>query len=32
MAERGRKAVIEKYNWNQDGEVLLNLYRKLLPK
>jgi glycosyltransferase involved in cell wall biosynthesis len=31
MADRGKKAVIEKYNWNQDGEVLLNLYRKLLP-
>jgi glycosyltransferase involved in cell wall biosynthesis len=32
MAVQGKKAVIEKYNWDQDGEVLLNLYRKFLPR
>jgi glycosyltransferase involved in cell wall biosynthesis len=32
MAVRGKKAVVEKYNWDQDGEVLLNLYRKFLPR
>jgi glycosyltransferase involved in cell wall biosynthesis len=30
MAARGKSAVIEKYNWNVDSEVLLNLYRKFL--
>jgi glycosyltransferase involved in cell wall biosynthesis len=30
MAIRGNKAVVEKYNWNADSEVLLNLYREFL--
>jgi len=29
MASNGKKAVIGKYNWNNDGQVLLNLYKKL---
>jgi len=27
MAVKGKNAVIEKYNWNVDSEVLLNLYK-----
>jgi len=27
MAQKGRKAVTEKYNWNFDSKVLLNLYQ-----
>jgi glycosyltransferase involved in cell wall biosynthesis len=30
MAVSGNKAVIEKYNWNVDSEVLLNLYKEFL--
>lgn len=30
MASKGKSAVIEKYNWNVDSEVLLNLYREFL--
>ncbi len=30
MAARGKNAVIEKYNWNADSEVLLNLYKEFL--
>jgi glycosyltransferase involved in cell wall biosynthesis len=29
MAARGKNAVVEKYNWAVDSEVLLNLYREL---
>jgi glycosyltransferase involved in cell wall biosynthesis len=29
MASKGRKAVEEKYNWKFDGEVLINLYKKI---
>lgn len=30
MGERGRRAVQEKYNWNRESEVLLDLYQRLL--
>jgi glycosyltransferase involved in cell wall biosynthesis len=30
MAAKGRNAVIEKYNWNVDSNVLLNLYKEFL--
>jgi len=30
MGENGRKAVIEKYNWENEGEKLLNLYMEIL--
>jgi len=30
MGKRGRKAVLEKYNWEREAEKLLDLYRKLL--
>ena len=30
MGRRGRKAVEESYNWEQEGNKLINLYRKLL--
>lgn len=30
MATKGRKAVIERYNWKIDSEVLLNLYKKFI--
>jgi len=30
MGENGRKAVLEKYNWEIEGEKLLKLYNKLL--
>jgi glycosyltransferase involved in cell wall biosynthesis len=30
MAAGGKNAVIEKYNWNRDSEVLLNLYKEFI--
>lgn len=30
MGERGRKAVIERYNWNNESQKLLQMYRELL--
>jgi glycosyltransferase involved in cell wall biosynthesis len=30
MGKRGRKAVLEKYNWEREAEKLLEFYRKLL--
>ena len=30
MGENGRKAVLEKYNWEKESEKLLSLYRNLL--
>ena len=30
MGRRGRKAVLEKYNWDKESEKLLGLYQKLL--
>ncbi len=30
MAVKGKNAVIEKYNWNVDSEVLLNLYQEIV--
>jgi glycosyltransferase involved in cell wall biosynthesis len=30
MGKRGRRAVVEKYNWEREAEKLLDLYRKLL--
>lgn len=30
MGMRGRKAVIEKYNWDKEGEKLINLYQEVL--
>jgi len=30
MGENGRKAVLEKYNWQKEGEKLIELYEKLL--
>jgi glycosyltransferase involved in cell wall biosynthesis len=30
MGENGRKAVLEKYNWDQEGKKLLKIYRDLL--
>jgi glycosyltransferase involved in cell wall biosynthesis len=29
MAENGKKAVTEKYNWNVDSRILLNLYQNI---
>lgn len=31
MAEKGRKAVLDKYNWNNDADALLQLYDNLYP-
>ena len=31
MGQRGRKAVEEIYNWEHEGDKLINLYKKLLP-
>jgi glycosyltransferase involved in cell wall biosynthesis len=30
IGENGRKAVIEKYNWEKEKKKLINLYRELL--
>jgi len=30
MGENGRKAVIEKYNWESESKKLIELYRKIL--
>lgn len=30
MGERGRRAVLEKYNWDQEAKKLLSLYRRLV--
>lgn len=30
MGEKGRKAVLEKYNWENEGKTLIATYRKLL--
>lgn len=32
MGKRGRRAVLEKYNWNREAEKLLDFYRKLLSR
>jgi len=32
MGENGRRAVVEKYNWGQEKEKLLNLYEELLRR
>ena len=32
MGENGRRAVVEKYNWEQEKEKLLNLYEELLKR
>jgi len=32
MGERGRKAVVERYNWEKEGEKLLSLYGELLKR
>jgi glycosyltransferase involved in cell wall biosynthesis len=32
MGIKGKKAVLEKYNWNFDSEVLINLYKQLLDR
>jgi len=32
MGENGRRAVIEKYNWEQEAEKLLALYQRLLER
>jgi len=32
MGENGRKAVLEKYNWEKEGEKLLDLYKGILNK
>lgn len=32
MGERGRAAVLEKYNWNSEGAKLLSLYQDILSK
>jgi len=32
MGENGRRAVVEKYNWGQEKEKLLNLYEELLKR
>ena len=29
MATKGKEAVLQKYNWQKDGNVLLDLYKKL---
>jgi glycosyltransferase involved in cell wall biosynthesis len=31
MAEKGRKAVLDKYNWKNDADALLQLYDNLFP-
>jgi glycosyltransferase involved in cell wall biosynthesis len=30
MGARGRKAVIEKYNWDVEAKKLLSIYKKIL--
>ncbi len=30
MGERGRKAVVERYNWNKESHKLLQMYRELM--
>ena len=32
MRENGHRAVLEKYNWETEGEKLLELYEELLRK
>ena len=32
MGKNGRRAVLEKYNWEKEGEKLLDIYYKLLGK
>ena len=32
MGENGRKAVLEKYNWEVEGMKLLDLYQRLLAR
>jgi len=32
MGERGRRAVVERYNWEKEGEKLLSLYGELLKR
>lgn len=32
MGERGRAAVLEKYNWDSEGAKLISLYQKILSK
>jgi glycosyltransferase involved in cell wall biosynthesis len=32
MGKNGRKAIIEKYNWENEAETLVEIYKKLLPE
>jgi glycosyltransferase involved in cell wall biosynthesis len=32
MGKNGRKAIIEKYNWENEAETLVGIYKKLLPE
>ena len=32
MGANGRRAVLEKYNWNTQSEILLDLYNSLLDR
>jgi len=32
MGENGRRAVLEKYNWNREAKKLLALYEELLDE
>lgn len=32
LGENGRKAVLEKYNWENESKKLIGLYQKLLAK
>jgi len=32
MGENGRRAVVEKYNWEREGEKLIKLYEELLKR
>lgn len=32
MGENGRKAVLDKYNWEKESEKLINVYRELLSR
>jgi len=32
MGDRGRRAILQTYNWNSEAQSLLNLYRRLTCK
>jgi len=32
MGENGRRAIVEKYNWEREGEKLIKLYEELLKR